>query len=148
MAYFRNDPFTGIVYSLHNSNDTAYTFSYANGYEDGVHTKWFTDRKLAEVRTWKQGKKHGPQNAWWDNGQKQFSFVAENDMYTGNYREWTREGALIKDFNYVNGQEEGSQRLYNPDGSIRSNYVITNGRRYGLLGTKNCINVKDSVLAD
>ena len=50
--------------------------------------------------------------------------------------------------NYVKGHEEGSQKMYYDNGKIRSNYTIIAGRRYGLLGTKNCVNVADSVFVD
>jgi len=55
------------------------------------------------------------------------------------------EGKLISYHNFKNGYEEGSQKVWYDNGKIKSNYTIKNGRRYGLLGTKNCINVKDSV---
>jgi antitoxin component YwqK of YwqJK toxin-antitoxin module len=55
------------------------------------------------------------------------------------------DGKLIHLANYKNGQEEGTQKLWYDNGKIRANYVIKNGKRYGLLGTKNCINVSDSI---
>ena len=56
------------------------------------------------------------------------------------------EQQIIKSFNYVNGYENGSQKLWFNNGEVKSNYVIKNNRRYGLLGTKNCVNVSDSCL--
>ena len=41
-----------------------------------------------------------------------------------------------KIFNYVNGYESGSQKLWFNNGEVKSNYVIKNNRRYGLLGLK------------
>jgi antitoxin component YwqK of YwqJK toxin-antitoxin module len=148
IAWYDNKKFSGIVYSLHENNDTAFSLSYSNGIENGLHKKWFSNGVVSEERWYKAGIKQGPQKAWWDNGKPQYVFYAVNDMYEGQYREWTREGILLRDFHYVNGQEEGAQKFFNEDGTIRSNYVIHSGRRYGLLGTKNCVNVKDSVLAD
>jgi antitoxin component YwqK of YwqJK toxin-antitoxin module len=46
---------------------------------------------------------------------------------------------------FKDGQEEGSQKLWYDNGKIRANYVIIKGKRYGLLGTKNCKNVSDSI---
>jgi antitoxin component YwqK of YwqJK toxin-antitoxin module len=53
----------------------------------------------------------------------------------------------IKDFNYKKGYENGSQRMWWSDGKIRANYVIKNGKKYGLLGYKICVNPYDSVNA-
>ena len=47
---------------------------------------------------------------------------------------------------YYKGYESGGQKVWYPNGLIKSNYIMKNGRRYGLLGTKNCINVKDSII--
>ena len=40
--------------------------------------------------------------------------------------------------------KKGAKYFYN-NGKVRSNYLVINGKRYGLLGTKNCVNVKDSI---
>jgi antitoxin component YwqK of YwqJK toxin-antitoxin module len=147
MAYYAGKPYTGVVYSMYNKKDTAFRFSYLDGREQGCQKKWYANGQLAEERYFSFGRKNGIQHGWWPNGNQQFSFTAENDKHEGSYREWMEDGRLIRSFNYVNGQEEGSQQLYNEDGSLRSNYVIRSGRRFGLLGTKNCVNVKDSVIA-
>jgi antitoxin component YwqK of YwqJK toxin-antitoxin module len=47
--------------------------------------------------------------------------------------------------NYQKGHEEGEQKWWYDNGKIKANYIIKDGRRYGLLGTKNCINVSDSI---
>ena len=75
-----------------------------------------------------------------------FEYNLKDDEYNGSLKEWNRKGQIIKSFNYVNGYEKGSQKLWFDNGEVRSNYVIKNNRRYGLLGTKNCINVSDSIL--
>jgi hypothetical protein len=37
------------------------------------------------------------------------------------------------------------QTWWYDNGKVKSNYRIIEGRRFGLLGTKNCINVSDSI---
>ena len=49
---------------------------------------------------------------------------------------------------YENGYEKGVQKIWWPDGRIKSNYIIKNNRRYGLLGVKNCVNVSDSIFSN
>jgi antitoxin component YwqK of YwqJK toxin-antitoxin module len=56
----------------------------------------------------------------------------------GVAREWSREGKLLSEFHFVAGHEAGQQRMWNDDGSIRSNYVVRDGRRYGLIGAMGC----------
>ena len=98
-----------------------------------------------EVRNYKQGQKNGAQVAYFDNGTKKFEFVAKKDVYEGELKEWNKEGNLIHLATYENGHEEGTQKLWYDNGKIRANYVMLKGKRYGLLGTKNCKNVSDSI---
>ena len=72
-------------------------------------------------------------------------YVFVNDEYEGTCREWSSDGLLVKEMNYLKGHEEGSQRWWYDNGKIKANYIIKQGRRYGLLGTKNCMNVSDSI---
>ena len=65
--------------------------------------------------------------------------------YDGTNRIWTKDGQIIEELNYKKGQEFGSQKVWYLDGKIKSNYIIKNNRRYGLLGTKNCTNVSEEV---
>ena len=92
-----------------------------------------------------RGKKNGKQISYWENGNKRFEFDAKNDSYEGVLQEWDVYGKLYHLGNFVNGQEEGTQKLWYPNGKIKANYVVRDGKRYGLLGTKNCMNVSDSI---
>ena len=51
----------------------------------------------------------------------------------------------MADFNYVDGKEEGSQKMWQINGKIRANYHVKNGERFGLIGLKKCytVNTKD-----
>jgi antitoxin component YwqK of YwqJK toxin-antitoxin module len=138
--------FSGTVYSLaDNKKDTVAVGSFVNGKEDGEWRKYFSCGLLMERRFYKLGKKTGIFHGWWPNGYKRLTYHFQNGEYEGNCRDWTDKGVLINDMNYHEGHETGEQKQFYEDGKIKSNYVIKDGRRYGLLGTKNCVNVSDSV---
>lgn len=144
--YFKNVRFEGIIYELYNaSSDTLAIASYNNGVLDGISKKWYSNKKLMEIRSYKEGQKNGKQQAFFENGNKKFEFNAINDQYQGELKEWNIKGDLIHLATYKNGQEEGAQKMWYDNGKIRANYVMLNGKRYGLLGTKNCTNVSDSI---
>lgn len=145
IIFFNGKKFDGYVYEMYNPRDTAFIKSYLNGIEEGIHKSWHPNKQLAEKRFYHLGKKEGTHLAWWETGKLQTQYQISNDEYTGAFKEWNRDGRLIKFFHYKNGQENGSQKLFYDNGSIRSNYVIIKGRRYGLLGTKNCKNVKNNL---
>jgi antitoxin component YwqK of YwqJK toxin-antitoxin module len=112
-----------------------------------VYRKYFPNKQLMEYREFRNEMKNGKQIAYWDNGKKRFEFNAVNDAYEGELKEWDYDGNLFHLAHYKNGVEEGEQKMWYQNGKIRANYVIIKGRRFGLLGTKNCKNVSDSIFA-
>ncbi len=146
VVFLNEKKYNGFLYELHpDTKDTISVEGYLNGVLHGICKKWYPNKKLLEERFYNHGKKNGKQNAYWKNGNKKFEFIAKNDAYEGEMREYTFDGKLIHLATYANGQEEGTQKLWYDNGKIRANYVIINGKRYGLLGTKNCKNVSDSI---
>lgn len=145
-AFLKNQKYSGFLYQLYpNEKDTFAIESYYNGLLSGRIKKWYSANQVMEERHYSEGRKNGRQVSFWENGNKKFEFVAKNDAYEGEMKEWTIDGKLIHLANFVNGQEEGTQKLWYDNGKIRANYVIIKGKRYGLLGTKNCKNVSDSI---
>lgn len=144
--YYKNEKFDGVIFDIDPiTKDTIFVETYSDGLLHGISRKWFSKDHLMEQREYAKGQKHGKQTAFWENGNKRFEYTAVNDVCEGEMKEWTVEGNLFHLANYVKGQEEGTQKLWYENGKIRANYVIVNGRRYGLLGTKNCKNVSDSI---
>jgi len=143
--FYHNAFFTGYRYALYDNGDTALLQSYFNGVEEGKQKKWYPNRQLAEERFYINGKKEGVHRSWWPDGKPKMYFEADGDEYNGLFREWYASGLMGKEFHYVHGHEEGSERLWWSNGTVRANYVIRNGKRYGLLGTMICVNPYDSI---
>jgi hypothetical protein len=143
---WNKSPFTGILFSLNQNNaDTLSLSTYQDGHEHGKWRQFYEGGNLKEKRFFVNGSKEGEYVTWWPNGKKQLHYFFKDGEYEGCCREWNEQGALIKVANYKQGHEEGWQQLWYDNGKIRANYIIKNGRRFGLLGTKNCTNVSDSV---
>lgn len=139
-------PFSGIVLErFSNSQDTLLVQGYRKGKPDGVWKRFYASGKLQEIRLFNKGKKTGAHKYFYPSGQIRFHYQLKNDVYHGFKKEWNAQGLLVAHQNYLQGREAGSQQIWYDNGSLKSNYIIKNGRRYGLLGTKNCINVKDSL---
>lgn len=143
--YYKDKFYTGYRLALYPNGDTAVLESYFNGVEEGKQRKWYPNRQLMEERFYINGKKEGIHRGWWPDGKEKYYFSARNDQYEGEFKEWYASGLLGKHFHYMNGREEGSERLWWDNGTVRANYVIRNGKKYGLLGLKTCINPNDSL---
>jgi antitoxin component YwqK of YwqJK toxin-antitoxin module len=146
LLIINNKPFSGRLFSFFDaSKDTAELISYVNGKENGEWKKFYPSGNIKEKRFFEHGQKTGEYMAWWENGNEQLHYFFEADEYEGTCKEWNVEGKLVKVMNYKRGHEEGHQQWWYDNGKVKANYIIKEGRRYGLLGTKNCINVSDSV---
>jgi antitoxin component YwqK of YwqJK toxin-antitoxin module len=146
IVYYNEQLFNGTLFALFpNSNDTAAIMNFHNGREDGVWKKKYANNALEEKREFKNGKKTGEYIAWWPNGNKKLRYEFKEGEYEGTCYEWNEQGQMTKEANYKAGYEDGLQKIFYNNGKIHSNFVVVNGRRYGLLGTKNCINVSDSI---
>ncbi|UFH55103.1 toxin-antitoxin system YwqK family antitoxin [Spirosoma sp. KNUC1025] len=141
-----NQPFTGIIYRLSdNKTDTLEIVGFRSGKEHGEWKRFHADGSLMERRFFRDGQKVGEYRAWWPNGAKKLFYHFENGEYNGVCREWSHTGVLLKEMTYKDGYEAGSQKQFYDNGKIKANYVTIEGRRYGLLGTKNCVNATDSL---
>jgi hypothetical protein len=138
-------PVNAVLFTLYPTTDTMLVIGYRNGREDGISKSFYPNKQIKELRYFSNGWKEGKHRGWYENGNLAFEYNFRKDMFDGNYREWTETGVLFRDMNYREGKEEGSQTVRFADGKIKSNYVIREGKRYGLLGTKSCVNVSDSI---
>jgi antitoxin component YwqK of YwqJK toxin-antitoxin module len=146
ILFYNSSAYSGKAYTLYPvSKDTFEIKEYLNGKEHGKWTRFYQNNQLKELRYFNNGLKTADLLSWWPNGKKQMVYHFKNNEYEGNCREWNNAGRLIIELNYKNGYEEGSQKMFYDNGKVRANYVIKNGRRFGLLGTKNCVNVSKDI---
>ncbi len=145
VAYHNNVPFTGTVFELNKANDTVLIRTWNKGKEHGEWKHFYSNGQLAELRYFKNGTKVDTLKRWWESGQAQLQCSFKNGEYHGLLQEWNKDGLLTKEMHYNEGYENGSQKMYYNNGKVRCNYVVKDGKRIGLLGTKNCVNVSDSI---
>lgn len=138
-------PATCLLFQLDNKGDTVFAVPYRDGKEEGWSRSYYPNRQRRELRYYHDGWKQGEHRGWYPDGKLAYIYHFKDDVYDGPVKEWSPKGILFRDMNYEQGIEAGRQVIRYADGKIKSNYVIKNGVRYGLLGTKNCVNVKDSI---
>lgn len=145
-AYYREALFSGRLFSFYpGTADTSFVHAFREGKEDGCWKEFYPGHQLMEVRYFNRGSKEGTYLAYWPNRQLRLRYHFQQDEYEALCEEWTAAGILIREMHYSRGREVGSQKQFYDDGSIRSNYWMQDGRRYGLLGTKNCVNVSERI---
>jgi antitoxin component YwqK of YwqJK toxin-antitoxin module len=82
--------------------------------------------------------REGEHRGWYENGAVKFVYHYTRGVSEGVQRQWFPSGQPFTAFHHHAGHEVGQQEMWNADGTLRSNYVIRDGRRYGLLGAVGC----------
>jgi len=143
IVLYNDVPFSGIIKSFDEVNQTNNSTVYVDGKKDGVEEKRFLNEAIAEQRFYTDGLKSGIHKSWWKNGVLKFEYHFDNKgFYNGTVKDWYQNGQLVKEFNYVNGKEKGRQKMWLINGNIQANYTLVNGDRFGLIGLKKCFTVK------
>ncbi len=140
ILFFNHKPYSGFVIEKFPSGKLASKNGYLKGKLEGIQEKWFENGQLQELRFYADNRKIGKHEGWYANGQKRFEYLIENDIPVKTQQEWYANGQRYTLFNYNNeGQPEGTQQMWFENGQIKANYVIKNGRRFGLFGAKGCM---------
>ncbi|WP_170299266.1 toxin-antitoxin system YwqK family antitoxin [Larkinella terrae] len=145
ITYAGGKPISGVLFEKDSQGDTTFRVSFLDGKEDGVARFFYPGNRLREERFFVNGWKEGVHRGWYENGRRRFEYHFQNDLFDGSYQEWFPNGKPFRNMHYEKGQESGVQQIWYSSGKIKTNYLIKDDRRYGLLGTKNCRNVADSV---
>jgi hypothetical protein len=78
-------------------------------------------------------------NEFWPNGNLRRSFDLAGDVRHGEYRTFTIDGKPYELKHFVRGREDGLQQAWDERGQLYLNYVVKNGRRYGMVNAKPCL---------
>jgi antitoxin component YwqK of YwqJK toxin-antitoxin module len=68
--YFEEKPFTGVAVKKWPNGQKWGEFTYKDGKEHDLWTRWYENGQKKGEYTLKDGKQHGLETWWWDNGQK------------------------------------------------------------------------------
>jgi len=141
VLYYQGTPFTGITQRFYTDGKLERQTIYHNGKEDGVMQGWYPNGARAQERLFVNGSKEGIHKGWWPDGKPKFEYQFNDDEYDGTAKEWFADGKPFRLFHYTKGHENGLEQMWWADGTIRANYVVKDGRQYGLIGRKLCRNI-------
>jgi antitoxin component YwqK of YwqJK toxin-antitoxin module len=139
---FDEKPFSGTVNQFYENGALKSISEYFEGKRQGKYFGFYPDKEKWFQRFYKDGLKVKVHTGWFPNGQQMFLYHFNNyGLYNGVVKDWHRNGILGKHFNFVDGKETGSQKMWNLKGKIRANFYTVNNERHGLIGLKNCVSV-------
>lgn len=139
---YNHQLFYGSITEYYPNDSLKLVTYYREGLKEGKQTKYYPDGKLYELRFYKNGLKHGNHKRFHENGLPQFEYNFIDGNYNGEQKEWNSDGFLYRIAHYNNGAEL-DLKLWRTNGKIMANYVVKNGRRYGLTGTLGCYKIEE-----
>ncbi|MCP4438386.1 MAG: hypothetical protein GY810_05525 [Aureispira sp.] len=143
ILYYQNLPFSGQQEEQYPDGNTKELSTYWEGKKHGKSLGWHNNAQQLFERYYNHGLKEGQHKGWWANGQLKFDYQFLAGEHHGTAQAWYESGQLYKLFNYLHGKEEGRQQMWTEEGEYKANYVIKNGRRYGLIGSKPCYTIEE-----
>ena len=144
VLYANGVRFTGLVVDPSGSGVERAEVTYRDGLRDGDELAWYPNGQLMHRRRYARGREDGEHLGWWQDGTRHFVYHFSNGLLEGEAREWFPNGTPFRVFHYAAGQEAGAQTMWYANGALRANYVVRNGRRFGLPGSKGCTGMDSS----
>lgn len=114
---------------------------YLDGREEGVDEAWYPNGQKRFERSYVGGHREGVHRGFWEDGRVQFVRRYRNDVFDGEQLGFHRDGSRAELLHYEAGREIGQQTIWRADGRVESNYSMLNGRRYGLVGRRDCVSI-------
>lgn len=139
--YYAENLFSGTIIKLFQDNTIHQSTAYQQGKEHGWQHTFYHGGILSEKRYFNKGEKDGMHTGWWQNGNKRFEYHFANGIYNGDYKEWYESGQMLKHIHYRKGTDEWGKG-WRESGKPYMNYVINNGRRYGIVNSNLCYTVR------
>ncbi|HUD01517.1 MAG TPA: toxin-antitoxin system YwqK family antitoxin, partial [Rhabdochlamydiaceae bacterium] len=141
--YRRGEPI-GTHVKYHPNGKESYKMAYKEGKKDGKELYYSADGKLTGEGEYKEGIPMGkhwrshdngqqgflaiyddkgnllqPIEEWNESGQKVAQYSIKNNKFDGSFKQWSNEGKIINDLNYVVGDMEGPQKECYPSGQVK-----------------------------
>lgn len=141
VLYRHGTPFSGYAVARQAGRIVSRT-PLLEGREHGRAVAWYPNGAKRFEKHYVHGNREGTHRGWWDNGRPQFVYRYVGDLFEGEQVAFYRNGVRSELRHYTNGREEGQQRFWNDAGRVVANYAMVNGKRYGIVGRRDCVPVR------
>ncbi len=141
-ALLHQKMFNGTTVEYYSSGNLKLSVAYIGGLEEGYTHAFYENGQPEYERNYKQGEKDGIHKGWWQNGNKRFEYHFAKGVYNGDFTEWYEDGKIAKIIQYNNGKETAGKGWRN-NGKPYMNFIVKDGRRYGLVNAQLCYSIKN-----
>lgn len=105
---------------------------FYEGKVHGIQTFWYENGNMEERFYYQQGNLQGSSQTWYENGQLAEECNFNNNLLDGSYKTWFNNGVPKSDGTYLNGKKEGTWTLWYGDGTKLAVHEYANDMYNGL----------------
>lgn len=130
-------PFTGTVILWKEKNKVKeFEAQYKDGWRDGIQTYWFVNKdrtqgKVRSVTTYKENKKNGLGQVFYENGRVREEAFYKDDKLHGSHKSYREDGSTSDEGSYREGKQDGLLRYYYPNGQVSGERNFKAGELHG-----------------
>lgn len=123
---------------------TAKITTYKKGEKSGTEEEWYPGGTKKSQVTYAADKRFGSYTYWFENGKMGATGAYDtihkasgsdrkriDEVKTGHWKTWNKEGILLSEGTYKKGEEEGKHVSWYEDGTQKSEMTFRNGKAYG-----------------
>lgn len=143
--YIGDSIFSGFAIRKYLNGQLQEKFGILDGKKQNYAREWFSNGQLKSISFFQQGSLHGEKKIWsLDSG---YVLIAHYNYSEGKadglQHKWYNTGELYQELNIENGIEKGRQKAYRKNGDLYANYEAINGRFFGLMRSKLCVQLEN-----
>ena len=138
---YKEKRFNGIVRGYDENINLKSREEYKEGMLEGLSKTWYPNGMVETERNYHAGDKVGIHRGWWQNGNSRFEYHFSKGLYDGEFKEWYENGKPLNIFIYSMGTEEKAIG-WRENGKTYINFVVRDGRKYGLTNARLCYSLK------
>jgi antitoxin component YwqK of YwqJK toxin-antitoxin module len=142
VLYQTEKPFSGTIKEFYPSQAVKSIIEMEAGRQQGIAKTFFENGTAESIRWYRNGEKDSVHRGWWPNGKLRFEYHFSEGAYQGMFTEWYFSGNMIQQLLYENGREVHG-KAWRDNGKLYMNFVMKNGRRYGLNNPNLCYSLKN-----
>lgn len=145
IIFYQSALFSGEIKDMWPNHQIKSIQRVINGKREGLSETFYPNGKKESTRWYTNGEKDSLHSGWWENGNKKFEYHFKNGNYNGLFTEWYQSGKQLQQVMYANGKELYGKG-WRESGKLYMNFVMKDGRRYGMNNSNLCYGLKSEKL--
>lgn len=144
---YRGEPLNGEVTREFGGINARQVTEYRDGREHGWQRTWSENGTLTEEREFAYGKKTGVHRGYFSDGKDRFYAEFSDDHYSGEFWSWHSNGKIAEFKKHTAEGKVLVHKVWRESGQIYFNQVFAENFESGMPGVKLCNTVKETVAA-